>query len=427
MVMNLPNSSRQSPLSVEVAAPIGVCCMTLLTLCFTACSQATFKPQSYEPTRSSKPSSNLQPAAAVDVRQTSLTNVVAPSDSVNDNDRLAILRQTRLSSNTAYDFAIGPGDIIEISVPGIADLRNRSVRVSGDNSIALPLIGVIDVSGMTEAQLRSALTERLRRYLRNPQIDVFVKTYRTRQIAISGAVRDPGVYTLASSSDTILEMISRAGGLTEDASPRIILIPAVAPPSASSEQTTESTDSKSSSRAHPVEVASLVTVPSPLPLQPAADHVEPMDLPGGMSATTASDFAPVVIDISNINSQKVLDLPARPGDVVIVPPAGQVVVQGWVQNPGAYKITSGMTALGAVGAAGGALFSKSAEILRSGSSGERILLPVDLSDGQNGQNADLPVQAGDVLIVQRSVIGSVPYFLYLVFTKFGTGMYLPPP
>jgi protein involved in polysaccharide export with SLBB domain len=424
--MNL-NTSRHFSLSVEVAESIAFCCMTLLTFCFTACSQATFKLQSYEPISASKPSSNLQPASAVDVRQPSLTNVAAISDPASDADRLAILRRTRLSSNTAYDFAIGPGDIIEISVPGIEDLKNRSVRVSGDNSVGLPLIGVIDVSGMTEAQLRNALTEHLRRYMRNPQIDVFVKTYRTRQIAISGAVRNPGVYTLASPSDTILEMISRAGGLTEDASPRIILIPAIPPQNVSSEQATESTDSKSASMAHPVEVASLVTVPSPLLIQPAAAHAEPMELPRGISASTASDFAPVVIDVSNINSQKVLDLPARPGDVVIVPPAGQVVVQGWVQNPGAYKISSGMTALGAVGAAGGALFSKSAEILRTGSSGERIVLPVDFSDGQNGKNAALPVQAGDVLIVRRSVTGSVPYFFYLVFTKFGTGMYLPPP
>jgi len=384
------------------------------------------KPQRDEPLTSSNASSREPPVHAVSMRPPLTTIVGIETNAASDVDTLGALQRSRSLGGADYDFPIGPGDVIGISVPDIEALKDRTVRVSGDNNIGLPLIGVIDVGGMTEEQLRDALKLCLRRYMYNPQLDVFVKEYRTRQIAISGAVKNPGVYTLASPSDTILAMISRTGGMAEDASQRIVLIPGVPPRNAPVRAIMQSADdAESSSAAHPQQVASLDPVVPDFP--PRAGNAAVAEWSRSMPVTAKSDLAPVVIDVNNISSQKVLDMPARPGDVIIVPPAGQVVVQGWVQNPGAYKITSRMTALGAVGAAGGALFSKSAEILRTGSSGEKIELPLDLSDGQNGKNADLPVQAGDVLVVQRSVTGSIPYFFYLIFTKFGTGMYIPVP
>jgi protein involved in polysaccharide export with SLBB domain len=110
-----------------------------------------------------------------------------------------------------------------------------------------------------------------------------------------------------------------------------------------------------------------------------------------------------------------------------VPAAGEVMVQGWVQNPGAFRITPGMTVLGAVTAAGGQLFSSSAEVLRTGASGGKTALQVNLARVERREESDLPVRSGDVVIVNRSVTGAVPYLLYGLFTKFGTGMYLPAP
>ena len=49
------------------------------------------------------------------------------------------------------------------------------------------------------------------------------------------------------------------------------------------------------------------------------------------------------------------------------------------------------------------------------------------SEVKKGEQTDQPVQAGDVVMMDRSVIGAVPYSLYEIFTKFGTGMYLPAP
>jgi protein involved in polysaccharide export with SLBB domain len=140
-----------------------------------------------------------------------------------------------------------------------------------------------------------------------------------------------------------------------------------------------------------------------------------------------ADIHPITIDLSQKNAINELALPARPGDTLIVPAAGEVTVAGWVQNPGAYKITPGMTALGAVSAAGGALFSMSAQILRTSDHNQRQSIPINLRQVQKGYEPDIPVRSGDVVLVDRSVLGAIPYALYEVFTKFGTGLYLPTP
>ena len=125
--------------------------------------------------------------------------------------------------------------------------------------------------------------------------------------------------------------------------------------------------------------------------------------------------------------QNYVELPARPGDLLIVPAAGQVTVGGWVQNPGGFSITTGMTALSAISAAGGALFSTSAQVLRTSSDGGRSSIPFSISRVQKGEEADVPVQSGDVVLVDRSAVGAVPYFVYTLFSKFGTGIGIPIP
>jgi len=129
-----------------------------------------------------------------------------------------------------------------------------------------------------------------------------------------------------------------------------------------------------------------------------------------------------VIDLTAVSHESHLDVPVRPGDVIIVPAAGQVMVKGWVQNPGAYRIVPGMTVLAAVTAAGGEMFSSSAEILRSSENGQKTETPLNLAKVQKGEEPDITVQSGDVVIVQRSVAGAVPYAVYQVFNKFSTGV-----
>ena len=143
-----------------------------------------------------------------------------------DRERLAALWQRRTHGPHFSDYPVGPGDVLEVSVPSIEELRERTVRVSGDNTIALPLIGVVYVAGLSEAGVREELGRRLEHYMYSPQVEVFVKEYRSRQVAVLGAVDRPGHFSLAGSTDTVLDMITLAGGLREDAADRVVLIPA---------------------------------------------------------------------------------------------------------------------------------------------------------------------------------------------------------
>ena len=141
-----------------------------------------------------------------------------------DRQRLQELWDKRTSDSLGSDFTLGPGDVINISVP-LEQLQQREVRVSPRDTITLPLAGVVDVKGMTEQKLTDTLRERLSKYMYDPPISLFVSHYGSREVAVMGAVAKPDLYTLASGSDTLMGMISKAGGMTSDAAAKVVFVP----------------------------------------------------------------------------------------------------------------------------------------------------------------------------------------------------------
>jgi len=339
------------------------------------------------------------------------------------------LAAKRQDDSFSTDFGIGPGDVMEISVPEVPELKDvREERVSPQGTIELPIAGTITVAGLTEAQVHDALVKALSRLVKDPQVDVFVKTYASRQVAVVGMVNKPGLYTLNRRNESILDLIGQAGGMSDGAGSSIIFIPSSGKPNSAQLQAS---------------LASLQAASQPRPVQPTgpltaavAEQRQQMKAEvGDQKATSAwsgpnlSAFAaggdPIFINATG--NQSDLSIPVRPGDLIMVPARGQVLVQGWVGTPGAYQITPGMTALGAVTAAGGELYSSDAVVLRASPSGQKIQIPVNLSKVEKGQAPDVQVQSGDVVIVQRTVLGAVPYSLYFLISRFGTGMMLPIP
>jgi protein involved in polysaccharide export with SLBB domain len=373
--------------------------------------------------------SSQEPAPGVSADTTAASPASTSADA-EEMARLDALWQQRSRDKSESDFTVGPGDVLEISVPAVDELKDRSVRVSGDNTIALPLVGVMNVKGLTEQGVRDQIKQRLQKYMYDPQVDVFTKEYESRQVAIVGMVQKPGLYTLTSPNDTILAMISRAGGMTAEGAQRILLIPAApgqgaatsAMLAAASQMSTVPASAPTAPKAIGPEGAQKASgdiavegESVPASYQPAATQ-----MPAGLSGQD-----PIIIDLTNTHNENELAIPARPGDVIIVPAAGEVMVKGWVQNIGAFKITPGMTVLGAVTAAGGEMFSSDAVILRAGATpgAGKVEIPVNLSAIQKGTAPDVPVQGGDVVIVKKSVAGAVPYAAYTVFQKFSTGIF----
>jgi len=392
---------------------------------------------------------NQTAPAAVSAAQTSaVSSSDQPSQAADTSDvqRLQELWQKRTRDTFGSDFTLGPGDVLEISVP-LEQLEHREVRVSPRDTITLPLAGVVDVKGMTEQRLTDNLRRRLSKYMYDPPVSLFVKQYGSRQVAVVGAVEKPGLYTLASGSDTLMEMISKAGGMTSNAASKVIFVPVGAgggrglqqassvgvTPASDSDERAADTDAP----APDADTPRIFAGPAPRVARIDNEKIGAIgpgvaDPPNphrqmGLFGPAVAKLHPILISISDSSTQNYLELPARPGDVLIVPSAGEVTVGGWVQNPGAYKVTPGMTALSAISAAGGAMFSSSAEVLRTGNTGERLSIPVNIPAVQKGQESDISMQSGDVVIVDKSAAGALPYAAYELFSKFGSGMMFPIP
>jgi polysaccharide export outer membrane protein len=132
---------------------------------------------------------------------------------------LALFSQERY----ATDYRVGPKDLLEISVFGLDEL-NKTVRISEEGKITLPLLGEVEVEGLTKAELERKLSQLLEeKYLQNPQVTVFIREYQSKRVSVLGAVPNPGTYELLG-RQTLLQIISKAGGLTQEAGKEIIVI-----------------------------------------------------------------------------------------------------------------------------------------------------------------------------------------------------------
>ncbi|HAD05075.1 MAG: periplasmic polysaccharide biosynthesis/export protein [Desulfuromonadales bacterium GWD2_61_12] len=114
------------------------------------------------------------------------------------------------------NYLIGAGDVLKIAVYDHPDL-STTVRVNNDGSINFPLIGTVHVAGGSVAKASTMLGAALADgYIVNPQVSVFIEEFRSRKAIIMGQVKNPGLYELSGPS-TLLELISKAGGLSANA------------------------------------------------------------------------------------------------------------------------------------------------------------------------------------------------------------------
>jgi len=341
---------------------------------------------------------------------------------------LKSLWDKRSARPETMDFPIGPGDVIAIAVPGVNDLADRTVRVSGSGEIELPLIGIIQASGQTESGLRDQLRGALNKYMYDPQVDVFVKEYHSRQVAVVGAVRNPGLVVLTGSGETILDVITQAGGMTPEAADEIVILPEVKGGREKLEQIADSI-AEGGSSAKPGTDAESHTGTTPATQTASTHDTQPVS---AQAAHSTVDIATLEQEVSNgpavviplksamRGSAKYVNMPANPGDIIVVPGGGNVMVTGWVYKPGYFQVGSGLTVLGAVASAGGAMFAANtadATLIRSDGGGNKVSIPVDLEKISTGAAPDIPVRANDVVDVPYSDVRIGPYVMYNILTR----------
>jgi len=120
------------------------------------------------------------------------------------------------------NFMIGPGDQLDIFVFGEEKLSGR-FTISPTGILAFPLINTLNVSGMSSQQLTRRLEGSLGSYIKSPRVAVSLPSVKSFQVFFSGEIKRIGGLNLTSETN-ILQALTLAGGLSDFASGRIVLV-----------------------------------------------------------------------------------------------------------------------------------------------------------------------------------------------------------
>lgn len=248
-------------------------------------------------------------------------------------------------------YRVGPDDLLRIDVFGAPELSGEH-RVSSAGEIAIPLLGPVEVRGLSPREVEDRLERDLgEKYMKEPHVTVEVAEMKSHGVSVVGAVRQPGVYQVSGTA-TLLDVLARAEGLDENAGGSVVVTR------------------------------------------------------GGSGAPGDSALE---IDLRELlaSGDPSLNAPVRAGDVVKVPTAGRVYVTGQVNDPGGFPVRNGdaMTALQAL-SLGGGLADRAAAgdayVIRVHEDGRREEVPLDLGKVLEGEAEDPRLLAGDVLFVPKS-------------------------
>jgi len=329
---------------------------------------------------------SFSPSSRAQTEQTSPNNVAPPTQPETTEDynrRLEQLNQSLAAhppSGEQAEYRIGTHDLLEINVFEAPDL-NRSLRVSAGGEISMPLLGAIQSTGLTARELEGVIEIKLRQYMKDPHVGVFVTTVESHPVSVVGAVKKPGVFQVRGTK-TVLEMLSMAEGLSDDAGDQVLVMRG-----AGLQFGSDSTRDPSNSN---------------------SDSAEPAN-------PTGNDTVKINLkDLLESGDQR-YNVPVYPGDIVKVTRGGIVYVIGEVKKPGGFVLKSdqNMSVLKAIALAEG-LTSTSAKsrtkIIRTDEhSGKRVEFPIDLGKVLAGKAPDTPLKPADIVFVPNSSGKTVLY------------------
>jgi polysaccharide export outer membrane protein len=130
--------------------------------------------------------------------------------------------QTPAPGSEDPSYVIGAEDVLDISVWKEPDV-SRMVPVRPDGKISLPLLNDVQAAGLTPLQLAAQITEKLKKFLTEPQVTVIVTTINSRRIYITGEVNRGGAYPMLPNM-TVLQALAGAGGFSQFADLKNIYI-----------------------------------------------------------------------------------------------------------------------------------------------------------------------------------------------------------
>lgn len=265
-------------------------------------------------------------------------------------------------------YLLSAGDQIVIRAQNVEEISEKPFRIDNEGFLTLPIVGRIRAAGLTVEQLEAALTDRLKLFVRSPQVVVsLIETGRPQEIAnpvyLVGAFKQPGVYPLGSRQETLSEVLMRTGGLLPTAMRRIRIVRRVEQGRLDLKNVTESTDGKTTYG----EVALTLT----------GEVADPAD-----------------------------NIFIKPQDVLIALKLEPVYVAGEVARSGAFPLEDrdylSAAQILAMAGAGPAADLENVRVLRVvGDSSQRAEIIINIKNILRGKANDFPLMANDVLYVPR--------------------------
>ena len=250
-------------------------------------------------------------------------------------------------------YRVGPKDLIEIKVFEVPEL-NVELRVSEEGTIDLPLIGHVDVQGLTEGEITVKLKTLLEsKYVQRASVAVQVREFRSKPISLIGAVKNPGPLAF-SGRWTLLEALTAAGGL-------------------------------------------------------AARHGNVIYVLRNAS-NGLSDQIEIDVNDLMVRGDPRANIPIYANDLINIPAPVPVTIYclGEVARPAALEFlsTERITVLAAIARAGGLTDRASSKILikRRDSSGHDVEIEVNYKRIISGDAPDMDLEPNDVVVVKRSFL-----------------------
>jgi polysaccharide export outer membrane protein len=272
------------------------------------------------------------------------------------------------------EYILGPGDLLSVKVFESPDLDSE-VRVSARGFVTLPILGTVNIKGLSVSEAEAKIEELLRKdYIRDPHVTVFIKEHVSQQITLVGAVKNPGTYDYISKK-SVLDVLAIAGGLTEQSG-----------------------------------TVAMVT----------------------RKKDKTEERMNFVIDLDQLIKKGKLELNITilGGDVIFIPEAGVVFMDGAVNKPGSYPIKGNMNINEAIVLAGG--LSKLAsndeiKLIRYIGGGKRDVVNFNFNDLQTGKGDQVFLKDKDIIYVESSGFKTFFYGLGLNLGLPGLGVGYNPP
>lgn len=255
---------------------------------------------------------------------------------------VTLLLPWALPLQASEPYRLGAGDRVRITVYGEQE-QGTVVEVAADGTVVVPLLGQVDIHGLTPPAAGKLIAKRLENggYLKSAQVNLLIEEYRSQTTAVLGHVSRPGRLALEGST-TLTEALAMVGGVSPEGGERVVL-------------TRDAGDGRQRR------------------LEFNLDRMLDSD---------AGNQSPVTM---------------RKGDTLYVPRAETFYVYGQVKKPGTYPLHGRLNVMQALSVGGGLSSRASSDglvVYRQESNGATTTLEVELTD---------PLQDGDVLFVKESL------------------------